>query len=76
MDGIRVWTARGPSGESYLAVFNITDKAKTVELALAQVGIAGTAGRDLWTGQSVSAPKGPLNLTLPPHASVLYAFRS
>ena len=76
MDGIRVWTARGPSGESYLAVFNITDKAKTVELALAQVGIAGTAGRELWTGQSVSAPKGPLNLTLPPHASVLYAFRS
>jgi hypothetical protein len=73
MDGIRVWTARGSSGESVLAVFNITDKAKAVDLDLARLGLAGTRARDLWTGQSVSASDGRLILPLPPHGSTLRA---
>jgi len=73
MDGIRVWTARGSGGESVLAVFNITDKAKTVDLDLARLGLAGTRARDLWTGQSVSASDGRLILPLPPHGSTLRA---
>ena len=73
MDGIRVWTARGSGGESILAVFNITDKAKTVDLDLARLGLAGTRARDLWTGQSVSASDGRLILPLPPHGSTLRA---
>ena len=72
-DGIRVWTARGQNGETYLAVFNVTDKPKTVGLDLAQLGIARTTGRNLWTGEPVQVSDGRLNLTLAPHASLLSA---
>lgn len=74
MDGIRVWTARGSDVESYLAVFNITDKPKRFELTLTQLEIGSRSGRDLWTGQPASAPDGRLPLALAPHASILYAF--
>jgi hypothetical protein len=75
MDGIRVWTARGAEGEMVLAVFNVTDKTKTIELELARLGIAAMAGRDLWNDRPVNAPDGRLRLSLPPHGSVLYALR-
>jgi len=75
MDGIRVWTARGAEGEALLAVFNLANRAKTVELELARLGIVATAGRDLWADRTVSAPGGWLALSLPAHGSVLYALR-
>jgi hypothetical protein len=75
MDGIRVWTARGPNDEIYVSVFNITDKPRTAELDLARLGIAGRAGRDLWTGQPVASADGQLNVTLAPHASLLCTLR-
>jgi alpha-galactosidase len=75
MDGIRVWTARGAEGEMILAVFNVTDKAKTIELELARLGIAAMAGRDLWNDRPVNAPGGRLSLSLPAHGSMLYALR-
>lgn len=75
MDGIRVWTARGQNGEAYLAVFNITDKPKTLDLDLPRLGIPGRSGRDLWTGQAVDAAGAHLGMTLAPHACALHALR-
>jgi hypothetical protein len=70
---IRVWTARAESGGTYLAVLNLSDSAAPVHLPWNQVGITSAPGsvRELWTRKQVDKP-GALEVTLAPHASVLY----
>ncbi len=71
---IRAWTARSNDGDAtYLAVFNLSDTASSVHLQWSQVGItaAPVAARELWSGTSARGPSS-LDVTLAPHASVLY----
>jgi len=73
-DSTVVWLARAESGEdSYIAIFNISDTSQTAHYAWKDLGLAadGYNLRDLWEHKDLpSTPS--LNITLPPHASVLY----
>jgi alpha-galactosidase len=73
-DSIVVWTARAELGrDSYVAVFNISDTPQTVHYAWSDLGLKSHSYRlrDLWTHRSIGSAAS-LELTLPPHASVLY----
>ena len=77
-DSIVIWTARPASGRSsgrdrYVAVFNISDTAQTVHYAWSVLGLPapGYRLRDLWTHKDIGSATS-LEITLPPHASVLY----
>jgi hypothetical protein len=75
---IRIWTALADGkGQEYLAVFNLADSSSTVHLQWTQVAIASApiASRDLWTGNTVTHPA-LLDVTLAPHASVIYRLTS
>jgi alpha-galactosidase len=71
---IRVWSADAPGGkDKYAAAFNLGDGAETIHFAWTDVGIhiATPAVRDLWQHQNLGRQKN-LDLTLRPHASVLF----
>ena len=73
-EGIVAWTAGAPDGKAkYVAVFNIADAAKDVDLPWAAMGLSpgNMAARDLWAGKSLGSLAG-VKLSLKPHASVLY----
>jgi alpha-galactosidase len=76
---IRVWTARATdAGEvKYVALFNLGDSSSTVQLNWKQIGVTipPSAIRDLWTGNTIPE-SAPLNVTLAPHASVIYRMKS
>ena len=68
------WTADVPeTSAKYVAVFNIGDVPKTVNLQWTDVGISSGAPtvRDLWTRKGLGKESG-IRLSLAPHASVLY----
>ena len=69
-----VWTARPETGDGYyIAVFNISDAEQTLQYDWKDLGLPGGSYRlrDLWT--SSNRPNvGSLEVTLRPHASVLY----
>jgi alpha-galactosidase len=71
--GLRVWRSDVPeSADVYIAVFNLDDVAREVELAWTDIGLEGGAHpvRDLWSGGSLgSAPT--LRVELAPHGSAL-----
>lgn len=72
-----VWTARGDNGRtSYVAVFNLSDDAQTVEYRWTDLSLSGGADthreRDLWEQRDLGIVS-KLKVTLRPHASVLYA---
>jgi alpha-galactosidase len=78
-DTTAVWLARtglytdvAPE-DYYLAVFNLADSEQTLHYVWKDVGLKGNSYkvRDLWQRKNLGAAK-ELNLTLPPHASVLY----
>lgn len=62
------WTARGPKGERYLALFNLG--SETTEVS-AEIGVIGSV-RDLWAGRVVGTAKGRFGVMLPSHGSGLY----
>src|SRR6266849_2220640 len=77
-DSIVIWTARPQSGRNsgrdyYVAIFNISDTAQTVHYAWSDLGLAapGYRLRDLWTHTDHGSATS-VEITLPPHASVLY----
>jgi len=76
-DNIVIWTAqpqsRRDSGNFYVAVFNISDAAQTVHYAWSDLGLSAPSYRlrDLWTHTDRGSATS-LEVTLPPHASVLY----
>ncbi len=71
-DGTRIWTAKAPNGDAYLALFNTTAKPKTVGFELTALGMAKARVRDLWTHKDLGAATGRVNADLPPHGSALY----
>lgn len=69
-----VWTARPDTGAGhYVAVFNISDDAQTVQLAWKDVGLdaAKFKVRDLWAQKNLGTAK-QLSVQLAPHACALY----
>lgn len=74
-DGKVVWTAQGPDGETYAALFNTNDEASEVSVTLAELGLSadGEAGaKELWSGETVQIAGGKLQANVPPHGAVLY----
>jgi hypothetical protein len=73
-EDVVIWTARPESGgDNYVAVFNISDTARTVSYAWRDLGLAAPSYRlrDLWQHAGIGSAAS-LKVTLLPHASVLY----
>jgi alpha-galactosidase len=71
---LRVWLADVPEGQGkYAAVFNLGDVVETIHLNWTELGIqiANPAVRNLWLHKNLGHQKN-LDVTLRPHASVLY----
>ncbi len=71
--GLRVWRSRAPAGGFYLAVFNIGDAPRQVDLSWPELGVAAGARpvRDLWSARPLGRATA-LHVRLAPHASALY----
>jgi alpha-galactosidase len=71
---LRAWLAGAPgSQDKYAAVFNVGEAAERIQLNWTELGIqiANPAVRDLWLHRFLGRQKN-LELTLRPHAAVLY----
>src|SRR6202050_3752685 len=71
---LRAWRAAAPkSQDKYVAVFNLGDAAEAIHLRWTELGIqlANPSIRDLWLHKDLGRQKN-FDLTLRPHASVLY----
>ena len=64
---------RTPVPDCQLSVFNISDTAQTVHYVWRDLGLSapGYRLRDLWTHTDLGSATS-VEITLPPHASVLY----
>jgi alpha-galactosidase len=70
-----VWVAQPKTGEGYfVAVFNRSDTAQELRYSWKSLGLSGSsyAVRDLWDHKDLGSADS-ISVTLPPHASVLYA---
>jgi alpha-galactosidase len=73
-DNVIVWLSRPDSGgDSYVAVFNVSDSRQTVHYAWKELGLPEGSHtlRDLWLHKDLAAAAA-LDVALEPHASVLY----
>jgi alpha-galactosidase len=70
--GLRVWRSAAGENEEYVAVFNLDDAPRSVDLPWTEVGLqAGPwPARDLWAAHDL-APATRLRVELPPHGSAL-----
>ena len=73
-DGTRIWSAEAGGPRSrYVALFNTTDRVKTVGIRLDTLGLPGpVAVRDLWARRALPTAEGALAQSLPPHGAGLY----
>jgi hypothetical protein len=73
--GTRIWSARSADKRNlqYLALFNTSDAPVDVvfDLSRLDLGNRNVAVRDLWARRDLPAVRGPLRITLAPHASTL-----
>lgn len=61
------------SGATYLAIFNLSDKAQKIQVPLSSMGIKGAKRATLlWSNKQVGKVKGKVSVTLNPHACTLY----
>src|SRR5579884_44283 len=68
-----VWTAKGAAGKQYVAAFNLGDTPQNISFSWKELEITAPGHvRDLWQRKDLGQMPG-LKVTLPPHASVLYA---
>jgi len=76
-DGSRFWSATDPAtGDTYLALFNITAKPKALTFPLRHLARSRVSGRrDLWTSSELGSAAGSIEVTLPAHGSALYRLR-
>jgi alpha-galactosidase len=75
---IRAWVAEGGKpGEQYVAIFNLSDADKNVNLKWPELGIAAQTVevRDLWQHHPLGSAAG-IHVSLRPHASILYSLQS
>lgn len=73
-NGKVVWTAKGPSGLIYAALFNTTDEPAEVSVTFKELNIPGgdAKAEELWSGDSVIIADGVLKAVLPAHGAALY----
>ncbi len=72
-----VWVAEsGKAGGRYLAIFNLADTSQSVQYSWKDLGLAEKKYklRDLWERKDLGSAKS-VNVSLPPHGSVLYGVR-
>lgn len=68
-----VWSAEGPDGVRYAALFNTGESAAEVEVALADLGAEGAGlAKELWTGSKAELSQEKLVASVPPHGAALY----
>lgn len=68
-----VWTAEGPEGERYVALFNTGEEPAEVSAELAGLGIAGTiSAKELWTGEESVILDQSVSATVAPHGAAVY----
>ena len=66
-----VWTASGPSGEVYIALFNTGETPAVIRASWEQLGLQEPKqARDLWKRENLGTVN-ELAYTLPPHGSML-----
>jgi hypothetical protein len=78
-DGTRIWSARpeGAPRERYVALFNTSNAAKEVGIALKALDLEGAVeATDLWSGARLPRTENRLARTLPPHGSGLYHLKA
>ncbi|MGY2895611.1 glycoside hydrolase family 27 protein [Deinococcus sp. UYEF24] len=70
------WTAQGERGQTYLALFNLGEKAATLSATYSELGLTSPVHAvELWSGEML--PVGPdtlpdtLSATVPPHGAVV-----
>lgn len=64
------------TGETYLALFNISDEQGTVGVDLSELGLGKSAkATNLWTGEKVGKFSSRVEASLAPHACVLYSLK-
>jgi len=73
-DGVRIWSAQPNDGKGrYVALFNPSDKAREVSIALKDLGLDGVQQvRDLWARQALGAASGRFAQLIAPHGAGLY----
>ena len=73
-DRVRIWSARPKDGKGrYVALFNPSDKAREVSIALKDLGLDGVRQvRDLWARGPLAAASGRFSQLLPSHGAGLY----
>lgn len=68
-----VWTAEGPEGECYVALFNTGEESADVSISLDQLNLTGNIqGKDLWSGREAGLLQNELTAMVPPHGAALY----
>lgn len=73
-DGLIAWASDVPdSADKFVALFNTTDRAAKVSVALSELGWSGSVKvRDLWTQKTAGEFASHYDATLPPHGAGLY----
>jgi alpha-galactosidase len=76
-DGVRIWSARAPDGDHYLAMFNTEAKPRRIMLSLDALALRGTvAVRDLWMRQPIGTMSEAIARDLPAHGAALLRLRA
>ncbi len=71
-DYTRIWSAKAPNGDTYLALFNTGKDAREITLPLAAIGMRRAAVRDLWARRDDGMANGKVERRIPPHGAGLY----
>jgi hypothetical protein len=72
-NGAIVWASEGPSGSTYVALFNTNDAPCEVGASWVELGIEGARTlRDLWTRDDSDRVEDRIGANLPPHGSALF----
>jgi hypothetical protein len=75
-DGLAVWQARAPNGDTYVAIFNLRDPgaaATPIPMKFAQFGMRGPVRlRDLWQRRDLGLLRDGFAPQLPTHGAGLY----
>ncbi len=73
-NGQAVWVATdNDTGDKYVAMFNMTEKKRSVNFKLEQVSLRGSfAVRDLWLRKDIGKVSQTLKAEIEPHGAVLY----
>jgi hypothetical protein len=66
------WSAAGPGGEVFVALFNVGDRPASVAASWNDLGVTGPRSvRDLWRRAEDGRAEGSVERRLPPHGAAL-----